>query len=58
MQESGIYRMPKQVRHATPPEFQLYCCLGTFPISLAPEAPKAQRYSCQGLNRSDKAFLL
>lgn len=46
MQESGIYRMPKQVRHVTPLEFQLCCCLDTCPISLEPpEAPKAQRYS-------------
>ena len=59
MQKNEIYRMPKQVRHVTPPEFQLHCCLGTSPISLEPpEAPKAQRYSCQGLNRIDKAFLL
>lgn len=41
MHENGIYRMPKQVRHVTPLEFQL-CCLDPFPISLEPpEAPKA-----------------
>lgn len=59
MQENGIYRMPRQVRRVTSPKFQLYLCLDTFPISLKPpEAQKAQRYSCQGLNRIDKTFLL
>lgn len=59
MQKNGIYRMPKQIGHVTPPEFQLPSCLGTFPISVEPpEASKAQRYSCQGQNRDDKAFLL
>lgn len=58
MQKNRIYRMPKQVRHATPSESQLHCCLGTFPVSLEPpEAPEAQRYSCQRLNRLDKSFL-
>lgn len=35
LQQNGIYRMPKQVRHITPAEFQLCFCLGTFPISLS-----------------------
>lgn len=59
MQKNGIYGKPKQVRRITPAEFQLHFCLATSPISLEPpEATKARRYLCQGLNRIDKAFLL